>query len=310
MRHVVPSRCLALAFVLGWALSHSVVFGQNETKKPIESAPPASAEKIRKTLDHVLLLDYEGQSIEDAVRHLKEKTQIHFMVDHYALQSAGLPLGEVPMQVSLKANGIKIRQALQRMLSPYGLTYVILDEGILVTTEEIGVQRQMRQRTPVDVKEVPLHKALRDVARKSGINLVIDPRVLKQAQAPVSLEVEEATVETAIRLLAELGDLKAVRMGNVLFVTAESRADKIRKEESPTQALPGMIFPDAGRAGGIGGVVPGIGFGGGMLPPLGGVPGAPAAPPVPDNDGPAPAVPQRPAPPAPAAPAPVAPPEK
>jgi type II secretory pathway component GspD/PulD (secretin) len=282
-RSMVPLRFLALAFVLGWSLSHSIVFGQNEPAKEAPKAP-AAAEKIRKTLDQILLLDYEGQSLEEAMRHLKEKTQIHFMVDQFALQNMGIPVGEVPMQVSLKGNGIKVRQALQRMLNPYGLTYVVLDDGVLVTTEDFGIQRQMRQRTPVDVKDVPLHKALRDLAKQTGVNLVIDPRVMKQAQASVSLEVEDATVETAMRLLAELGDLKAVRMGNVLFVTNDARAEKIRREESPQQNLPGVAVGELLRAGnmGVGGGVVGVP---GVVPalPPGAAPAAPAAPPI-DKD--------------------------
>ncbi|MBX9677847.1 MAG: hypothetical protein K2X38_03710 [Gemmataceae bacterium] len=271
-RSMVPLRFLALAFVLGWSLSHSSVFGQTEAGKEA-SKSTATAEKVRKTLDQVLLLDYEGQSLEEALRHLKEKTQIHFMVDHFALQNMGIPIGEVPMQVSLKGNGIKVRQSLQRMLNPYGLTYVILDDGVLVTTEDFGIQRQMRQRTVVDVKDAPLHKALRDLAKQTGVNLVIDPRVMKQAQANVTLEVEDATIETAMRLLAELGDLKAVRMGNVLFVTNDARAEKIRREENPQQNLPGVAVQELMRnaAGGMGGAAIG-GFGGAGV--------APAAPPA------------------------------
>lgn len=286
-RSMVPLRFLALAFVLGWSLSHSSVFGQNEAGKESPKSA-ATAEKVRRTLDQVLLLDYEGQSLEEALRHLKEKTQIHFMVDHFALQNMGIPIGEVPMQVSLKGNGIKVRQSLQRMLNPYGLTYVILDDGVLVTTEDFGIQRQMRQRTVVDVKDTPLHKALRDIAKQTGVNLVIDPRVMKQAQANVSLEVEDATIETAMRLLAELGDLKAVRMGNVLFVTNEARAEKIRREENPQQSLPGVAVPELMRN--AGGGVGGGGFGG-----AGVAPAAPAgiapAPPA-DKDGPAPNAPE------------------
>ncbi len=63
-----------------------------------------------------------------------------------------------------------------------------------------------------------------------------------------------------MRLLAELAELKAVRMDNVIFITTEERADKLRKEEKDMRPSllddPNMLVnPPAGFAvpGGIAG---------------------------------------------------------
>jgi cytidylate kinase len=111
----------------------------------------------------------------------------------------------------------------------------------------------------IELADVPAGKALREMARKAGISLVFDPRIGKSVNQTISLQVDEATVETGLRLIAELVDLKAVRMGNIVFVTDPVRADRIRKEEaivietttSPTSAqiIGHRVSPPAGALG-------------------------------------------------------------
>src|SRR5262249_12808602 len=225
---------------------------------------------VRKGLDEPITLDYSSQSMQDAIQHLKEKTKLNFVLDVFTIQQMGILLDENgnPININLKLEKGKVRQALQQLLQPYNLTYVILGDTVLITTEEMGLHRQMRQRIDVDVSQVPLETALKKLARTHAISLVIDPKVAKDAQTPVSLQLDDATLETTVRLLAELGGLKSVRLGNVLFVTDEARATKLRKEEKQNAPPPeprydvprALAFPGMG-----GGVVP--------VPP----PGPPAA---------------------------------
>src|SRR5262249_37880748 len=154
---------------------------------------------------------------QDAIGHLKEKAKINIVLDLFTIQQMGALLDENgnPLSIQLKLEKGKVRKALQQLLQPYNLSYVILGDTVLITTEEMGVHRQMRQRSNVDVDQVPLETALRKLARAHAISLVIDPKVKKEAQTLVSLQLDDATVETAVRLLAELGELKSVRLGNV-----------------------------------------------------------------------------------------------
>ena len=49
----------------------------------------------------------------------------------------------------------------------------------------------------------------------------------KEAKAPVSIQLEDVPLETAVRLLAEMAGLKPVRVGNVLFVTKKETANEL-----------------------------------------------------------------------------------
>jgi nitrogen regulatory protein PII len=137
----------------------------------------------------------------------------------------------------LKCRDEKVSHVLRRVLGAYQLTYIVYEGSFLVTTRELAAQRQLRQRINVAIDDVPLQKAVRTISRVHAFNLVIDPKVAKEAESPVSLHVEETSVDTCIRLLAEMAGLKAVRMDNVLFVTTVERAEMLRKEEQEVQSL-------------------------------------------------------------------------
>ncbi|MFO0967313.1 MAG: hypothetical protein U0793_17275 [Gemmataceae bacterium] len=279
------SRWLRLAFfglLLFWAFSHLQV-GSAQDEGPVKERKETPAEKIRKALDQSMTLDFAGNSLEDVLNHLKAKTGVNFVLDRVVVGSL-FPIDDVgggmapgAAQVHIKCDkGGKVRTALQRTLNAYNLTYVIVDDSVLVTTEEIGIYRQMRQRISVNVDNESLKIALKDLSRTTGLNLVLDPRQAKTADTKVTLTLEDATLETAVKLLAEMGNLKAVQMGNVLFVTDEDRARKIRKDEGPIHRSPnpldGMLPPGV--------AVPGVGGIGGMGMGLGGVIGGPAGVPA------------------------------
>ena len=122
----------------------------------------------------------------------------------------------------------------------------------------MAVYRQLKQRISVDYDAVPLSKASRTCTRY-GVNVVIDPRTVKNkaAENPVTLQVDDVPFEAAMRLLCEMADLKPARMGNVIFVTTEARADKLKDGDSlvPTPGLPNPGLPGVfpGGLGGFGG---------------------------------------------------------
>ena len=230
MRTII-TRWFMLALLLGWALSHATVFAQDKAK-------PTASEKLRANLDKAVTLDFTGNSLVEVLNHFRDKTGIDINVDQNVMMQMDpnfglLPPGAGPMQqIRLKATNEKSSQVLRKLLAGQHLVYVVIDDAVLVTTDESGLMRQMRQRVNVDLEDVPFNKAVRNLAKNHGINLVIDPKVAKQAETAVSLQLDGTGIETTVRLLAELANLKAVRMGNVLFITTEEKAKKIRDEEA------------------------------------------------------------------------------
>ncbi len=85
-------------------------------------------------------------------------------------------------------------------------------------------------RTPVSVEcnATPFAEAVKKVVGDTGASVVLDPRLAGKADAPVTLKHDDLPLEAAVRLLAEVADLRAVRVSGVLFVTTAERADKLR----------------------------------------------------------------------------------
>jgi type II secretory pathway component HofQ len=99
----------------------------------------------------------------------------------------------------------------------------------------------------VEFYERPLDKALQDLADLSGITVLLDPKVGKKAQTPVVATLQNVPLRTAVRLLADMADLKAVTVDNVLYVTTRANADALEKEETERGApRPGPVAPITG----------------------------------------------------------------
>jgi hypothetical protein len=228
---LAQARMFLMALLLIWSLSHASVFG-NTGEQPVPE--PSPAEKIRDILDRSMHLDYTG-SLGELLQNLKERTKINFIVDIAAWQQAGAAYEEAnlplpTLQLKSPAQG-KLRAALQRMLNVHDLTFIIVDDSVLITSQESAITRQMRQRISVHVDNTPVGAALKNLAKSYAVNLIVDPRLSSEMETRVSLRLDEATLESSVRLLAELGGLRSARLGNVLFVSTEARIDKLRRDE-------------------------------------------------------------------------------
>ncbi len=276
-----------------------------------------AAEKLRKALDQVRDLEIANQPLDAAVNQLREQTGINFVIDQAAV-SASLPgvslpgISSVPVPggsyAHLSLNGqfhhLPVRTALTRLLRPHNLTHALVGDTVLITTKEKATDRQLEQRVSLNADALSLSGLLKQLARETGANLVLDPRAAKEGQTALTLRLDEVPLQTAVEVMADEAGLRAVRMDNVLYVTSEARAEKLRKPVAPAPASatswqvcpdgnggfrltpPAGLAPAAGGAGiaGIGGMgaLGALGIGGGMVGMMGGrVQPVPLAPPLP-----------------------------
>ncbi len=182
---------------------------------------------------------------------LHAKSNVNFVLDGLTIQQQlGFTPDMPPTPVDVDLKDVKVRTALRTILAPYGLSYAPIGDTVVVTTEDVAMVRQMRQRVNVDLNRVELARALRQLARDTAANVIVDTRAEKDAQAQVTMQLEDVPLETAVRLLSEMAGLKPVRVGNVLFVTKKEIANELRNDPDLVQpAQPGQPQP---------GLVPGI----------------------------------------------------
>ena len=169
--HTIISRWLLFGLLFGWALTHATVFGQTSSK------PIPAIDKLRTGLDKAITVDYNGQSLVDALNQIRDKSGLPINIDQAIFMQMQIGLNgndgnPVAMQFQVKATNEKASQVLRKFLNVQQLTYILFEDSILITTDELAAARQYRQRVSVDLNDVPLKKAVRDLA-KSRLSLQI-----------------------------------------------------------------------------------------------------------------------------------------
>jgi len=210
-------------------------------------------EKVRKALQQQVTLEIKDATLENAIADLKKESKVNLVLDKSvvpvfdpAVQQflpPGVPIQPAPGQqatVSLSAKNMKVRDALKQILSGENLTYVILGDEVLITTEAMAIQRQLKQHVSLDFDAVPFNQAIKQLARETGANLIVDGKLKKETETAVSLQLEDVPLDTAVRLLAEAAGLKPVRLGNVIYLTTKANATELRSDPElfPQQSAP------------------------------------------------------------------------
>ena len=221
----VASRPLAavLAFVaLAPVLTAAPVPPAAKPEEPV-------AAKARKALNDPADFQFEQASLDDLARFVRNRFGVELAIDANALAQMGMNAHAPVLNANLKA--VKLRDGLTATLTPVGLRFAVTAAGIVVSSDEGVTQVQLRQRVSLDGAGRPLAAVLAQLAADTGANLVLDPRQAEKAGAtPITLALDDTPLEAAVRLAAEVADLRAVRMSNVLFVTSEDRAEKLRRD--------------------------------------------------------------------------------
>jgi hypothetical protein len=261
----VRTGLLAAAAALLWAAAATAA--PTSEAKPKPASP---AEKIRQDLDQSVTLDITEQPLNLAVQQLKEQTKINFVLDTFTLQQMGIDPQQMPVTVKLK--DVKLRTALRTIFDPYNLSYAVIGDTVLISTEEAASFRQMRQRVNVDLDGVEFAEAIKQLSRETGVNLVLDPAVAKEAQGKVTLRLTDAQLDGVVVLMCQMVGLKRVRLGNTLFICSKQVAKELQSDPDFNPNIPrnpdGTPIPVPPNPG-----IPGL-PGGAILPGMGVVPGA------------------------------------
>jgi hypothetical protein len=227
-RVFAPRNGLAAGIVLTLALMPAARAAAPGTPE-VQAKEATPAEKIRKQLDQPITIEINDQSLNAALNLIREQTKINFVVDRFTIQQMGMDPEQ--MLVNIKLKEVKARSCLRSVLGPYNLGYAIIGDTVLISTDDMAMHRQLRQRVSVDLEKMDLAAALKKLSRDTATNVMLDTRVTgKETKAEVTLQMEDVPLETAVRLMAEMAGLKPVKVGNVLFVTTKAHANEIRAE--------------------------------------------------------------------------------
>src|SRR5262249_28284598 len=128
------SGCLLLVTVAAWALVPVPALAASDPEGRASAETPA--EKTLKALNQTLTFDFNEQPLETVLERIREQTKLKLVSDFLTFEQMGL-VDEGTM-VTVKLEKAKVRTGLQTVLTPFNLTYVVLGDTVLITTEEVA----------------------------------------------------------------------------------------------------------------------------------------------------------------------------
>jgi len=254
--------------------------------KPPAPPEPQPAVKTEPTLsDHLAhRIDFAGLdgpnvTLREALDMLAKESGLAFDVNEAAFRDEMIEnvlsqtIGDRPIP---KMKHVSVERVLHKVLaripSPSGATFLVRREALEITTgaalaAEVWPKDYQGPRLPLvhaAFDRKPLSEALRELARQSGMNVVVDARATEKAKVPVSARLLNTPLDTAVRLLADMADLKPFSLDNLLYVTMRENADRLeeRLRLKGTADAPDEIDGGPYRVGSGPGVRPNRGNGG------------------------------------------------
>lgn len=111
--------------------------------------------RIQEELRNTTSLEFSEFPLQQAIEFIADYHGITIIIDEPALEEDGIDTAEL---ITLVIDGITLRSALKIMLEPHGLTYIIKDEVMKITTEiAAGDPRNMQVRVyPVGDLVIPI----------------------------------------------------------------------------------------------------------------------------------------------------------
>jgi general secretion pathway protein D len=189
---------------------------------------PAERE-IRERLNAPVTVSFSERPLQQAVDTLMDMTGIAIVVDPTGLTAEGLTSGQ-PVTLDLRGKEISLKSALNLMLDPLGLTYVIDNDVLKITSRQTAVRRAYKEVYGVKDLVLPIPNFVSDY--NSGLAGAIQAAHMAQGQ--------QLLVQTSARNGLSLG----------------TQAESIASVDPGRQVLGQMNMP-----------MP-AGMGGGGLPPM------------------------------------------
>jgi hypothetical protein len=211
---------------------------------------------LRKTVDWQGI-DDPKTTLGEALDQLSKIFSISFDFDEKAFQAEmTTDVAKTEIANPNPLPGVKstlatvLKRILSRVPTNSGAGYLIRKDHIEITTldairRELGLRK--RDANPKDTeeaarpalsplvweefKEVPLQKALREIADDTGVNIVLDPRVEKKGNIDLTTTLRNVPVETAVEVLADMAGLSVVYRDNIVYVTTTENAERLLKSK-------------------------------------------------------------------------------
>ncbi len=240
---------LARAAVLLALFGAFAVASPGEGQKPPDGPTKAEAKKLGGAAARLFApgnfsgLDNPKTTLQEALDTIGRDFGVTVEVNEEAFKQDGaappadVPVAEKPLR---KMSGATLDRVLTRVLArvPVPTAYLLRGDVVEVTTlRALRAEIWGNYAGPylplvhAAFNERPLAEALRELADQSGLSVVLDVRAADKARTPVTARLANTPVDTAVRLLADMAELRPFLVDNTIYVTSRENADTWEKRE-------------------------------------------------------------------------------
>lgn len=180
--------------------------------------------------------------LKDAVEYFMDHYDLTILVDDPAFRRADAKFDVHEERIVMpKLTNVALGTALRLMLdqvSGPGATFLTRGDHLLVVPlVEATPEKLLRRRIAAVFDGEPLADALKELGDRTGASLILDVRASEKAIAGVTAVFRnDVSLETAVRLLADMAGLKAVRVGEGLYITTRENANVLQADEEKRAA--------------------------------------------------------------------------
>jgi hypothetical protein len=217
---------------------------------PARAAVPKRAVELRDALSQTIRfagIEDPKATLQDVLDQMVKKANapLAFDLNEKAFQTPELPdVGKVEVTANgpLPAMDASLSAVLKKVLSRIpvesGATYVIRSDFIEITTnaavrKEFYAPHARKPLYPLVIGSFdnkPLDEALKELAKQTSENVILDPRTGKEGKAAVSGDFMNVPLDDAVFLLADMANLAVVRLNlTTFYVTSPRNAQAIEK---------------------------------------------------------------------------------
>ncbi len=229
----------------------------NRAAPPPAAAPVPPLSMPQKLAQRVTFngIDDPKATLREALDKLSNLYDVTFDINDKAFKFENLmdvDKTEIATPNALPAMNVRLSTVLRKILSripvPSGAVYCVRTDHIEITTGTFqGVEIWGKYGGPhlplvnATLVKTPLEDAVKELAEQSDFNVILDNRAADKAKTPVTARLLNMPLDTALRLLSDMTDLRSVHIDNVLYVTTKENAAaleaRLLKATMPTNPL-------------------------------------------------------------------------
>jgi hypothetical protein len=213
---------------------------------PAQNVAIKRAAELREKLAMPVTVEFETGPLKDALGFLTERYNVPIVVDTAAFETDLSMVDVEQMHVKLaKVVGISLRTVLRRLLAQVQGDLQIPGEMLLVVPNtRMSPESLFKHAVDASFEKQPLAEALQELAALTGVSVVLDVSAGDKIKAPVTAIFTDVPVQTAVKILASMADLKMVPLDNVLYVTTKQKAQELEEDDRRRPEMPKVGLKD------------------------------------------------------------------